>query len=403
MNLDPKIVDLLPDKALAELQQKLADEDDVQSITTLPKTGRVVAKLRPGAVEAIGKAVMEGRHVNVAEWVEGNGAAHTEHAPTYPFTPGGNFILDTPIDVAPIWGSGDDVILADGEALMIVGQQGVGKSTLGQQLALGRAGFAEYANLLGHPIRPGAGKVLYLAMDRPKQIARSMIRMVGESWRDELDRALVVWEGPPPADLAKHTELLVDMCRHAGADTVVVDSLKDAAVGLSDDEVGAGYNRARQKALRSGVQVIELHHNRKRSGSDKRAKPTIDDVYGSTWLPSGGGSILLLDGDPGDPVVQLFHLKQPVSEFGPLKLVHDHSSGSTALYEQFDPAAYVSAADDGVTAVDVARRMFDTDKPTPSQKEKARRRLDRLAADGVVAVVDEGDVPSNRPKRWGPR
>jgi replicative DNA helicase len=90
----------------------------------------------------------------------------------YQFTSGGSF-----------WGDGDQVLWADGESLVIDGPQGVGKTTLAQQLALGRAGFDEYAKLLGFPIIPGQRRVLYLAMDRPKQAARSFRRMVGEAWR----------------------------------------------------------------------------------------------------------------------------------------------------------------------------------------------------------------------------
>ncbi len=237
--------------------------------------------------------------------------------PTYAFVPGGSFILDTSPDPEPLWGSGTEVLLAEGEALIIAGGQGLGKTTLAQQLTLGRCGFGEYADLLGWPIKPGAQRTLYLAMDRPNQASRSFRRMVGEQWRADLDDRLVVWRGPPPADLARYTGLLLDLCRRAAADTVVVDSLKDAAIGLTDDEVGAGYNRARQTAIAAGVEVVELHHNRKASNTGKRVV-AIDDLYGSTWLTSGVGSVLLLTGAPGDPIVNLQQLKQPADEVGPL-------------------------------------------------------------------------------------
>ena len=42
----------------------------------------------------------------------------------------------------------------------------------------------------------------------------------------------------------------------AKADTVIIDSLKDAYIGLTDDEASAAYNRARQTALQAGVQVV---------------------------------------------------------------------------------------------------------------------------------------------------
>ncbi len=77
-----------------------------------------------------------------------------EEVKPYRFTTGGTFILDTPPDPQPLWGSGSDVLLAEGEALIIAGDQGLGKTTLAQQLALGRCGIPEYASLLGYPIRP---------------------------------------------------------------------------------------------------------------------------------------------------------------------------------------------------------------------------------------------------------
>lgn len=320
--------------------------------------------------------------------------------PPYAFTSGGCFILDTAAEPEPLWGSGTDVLLADGEALIIAGGQGVGKTTLAQQLALGRCGFGEYAKLLGYPIKPGEGATLYLAMDRPRQAARSFRRMVGDSWRAELDERLVVWQGPPPGDLAKHGGLLLDLCRKADADTVIVDSLKDAAVGLTDDEVGSSYNRARQTAATAGVQIVELHHNRKTVGGVKAGHPTIDDLYGSTWLPSGAGSVLLLTGAPGDPIVGLHHIKQPASEVGPLKVIHDHDTGRSTVHDATD-LVQVAKAVGGISALDAARALFDTDKPSASDKEKARRRLDRLARSGDLKVVQHGDQTANLPTKWG--
>ena len=69
------------------------------------------------------------------------------------------------------------------------------------------------------------------------------------------------------------------MAIREGASVVIVDSLKDAAVELPDDEVGALWNRAVQTTLAAGVEVLVLHHQRKgQQGSRPKA---IDDVYGS--------------------------------------------------------------------------------------------------------------------------
>lgn len=322
-------------------------------------------------------------------------------AQIYQFTPGGSFILDTDPDPQPLWGTGSEVLLADGESLVIAGRQGLGKTTLTQQLVLGRCGFEEYNTLLGFPIVAG-NHALYLAMDRPKQIARSFRRMVGEAWRDELNERLTIWEGPPPHDLAKYPALLARLSQQAGADTVVVDSLKDAALGLTEDEVGAGYNRARQHALVEGVQVIEPHHLRKAPNAKPDAAVTLDDLYGSTWLTSGAGSVILLTGKAGDPIVGLQHLKQPNAEVGPFKVIHDWETGRSTVWHTMD-LVLLARQPSGLTALDAARAMFDTDKPERNDKEKARRRLETLTATGQLEVIDQGDQAANKPRRWGAR
>ena len=104
----------------------------------------------------------------------------------YQFVPGGNFILDTDQTPVPLWGKDDQVWWSDGEGLIIAGAQGLGKTTLAEQVVLGRCGFSRYAKVLDFPIIPGERRVLYLAMDRPKQAARSFRRMVTEDHREDL-------------------------------------------------------------------------------------------------------------------------------------------------------------------------------------------------------------------------
>jgi len=297
---------------------------------------------------------------------------------------GGAFVLDAP-DVPPaVWGSGQEIGWAQGEALMLCGPAGVGKTTVAVQLVAGRLGIGP-GSLFGLPIRPGEGTVLYLAMDRPPQIARAMGRLFGEDHRAELDKKLVVWKGPPPYDLAKRPETLALLCEQAGADTVVVDSLKDAVVKLSDDESGGGYNRARQRALVEGVEVIELHHQRKSSGDNKKPSK-LDDVYGSTWLTAGAGSVFVIWGEAGDPVVELIHLKQPMEPLGPWSVAHDHEAGTSQLHHSTDILALVRVQRDGLTARMLAAHMFGADKPTEAQLQKARRKLQGYVSRGLLTV-----------------
>lgn len=295
--------------------------------------------------------------------------------------PGGAFVLDAPSTPPALWGHGQEVAWAAGEALMLVGPSGVGKSTVATQLVAGRLGIVP--DVLGLTVVPGRRRVLYLAMDRPPQIARAMARLFLPEHRRLLDERLIVWPGPPPQDLARQPELLTAMCAEANADTVVVDSLKDAVRKLSDDESGGGYNTARQRALVAGVQVVELHHQRK-AGAENKKPSALDDVYGSTWLTAGAGSVVLLWGTAGDPVVELLHLKQPAEEIGPWQVYHDHSTGISEVRHRADLlalAAHLSSRG-GLTPKAAASALFGADKPTPSEVEKARRRLNKLAHEG---------------------
>ena len=298
---------------------------------------------------------------------------------------GGGFIFDQPEGVPAVWGSGDDVLWSAGEALWLVGPPGVGKTTVVGQLVRGRLGLTDHA--IAWPIKAGAKSTLYLAMDRPAQIARALRRHFTTEERQTLDDRLVIWRGPPPADVAKQPGILLELARQAGADTLVVDSVKDAAIGLSDDETGAAVNRAIQAVTVEGIEVACLHHQRKGQGGEK--PKTLQDVYGSTWLTAGAGSVLLLWGKAGDLVVELHHLKQPATEVGPLKLSHDHAAGITTITGGWDPLAWLQGrGSQGGTATDAARQMFEKSAPTDNERRKAQRRLDALVDRTLATRID---------------
>jgi AAA domain len=220
----------------------------------------------------------------------------------------GDSVLDTPEVVRSRWGRGHQCLWPKGEPFMIVGPEGVGKTTIAQQLALA-LGQILPASLLGFVVEP-VGRVLYMACDRPSQADRSFRRMVGESDRSALHDRLVIWRGPLPFDLAGEPGALLAMARRFGCDVVVVDGLKDVAADLSREESGVGLNRAVQECVSEDVDVLALHHQRKAQAGAGRPN-RLADVYGSRWLTAGFGSVVMLWGEPGDPVVELTHLKQP--------------------------------------------------------------------------------------------
>jgi len=289
------------------------------------------------------------------------------------------FLDDWGADCQPVWGDGASVAWAAGEALTIVGAQGTGKTTLAGQLVHARLGLSP--TVLGMPVVPGQRNVLYLAMDRPRQTARALRR----TFRDQRPDRLVVWPGPPLEDIAKHPETLRLLADEADADTVILDSVKDAAIGLSDDEVGAGYNRARQMLTTSGVELTELHHLVKRTASGGPPKE-LADVYGSVWITAGSGSVILLDGKAGDPVVGWRHLKQPAEEIGPFQVLHDHIRGVSEVLGAVD-LVECARRQGGITA-HIAAVLLGSLDPNRSDLEKARRRLERLAESGQLTRSD---------------
>lgn len=315
------------------------------------------------------------------------------------FSEGGSWLFDQP-DIPPIrWGTPQEALWAEGEALLITGSPGTGKTTLTGQLV--RALLGLQPTVLGYPVKP-AQRVLYLAMDRPRQIARAVARSFRPEDRETVADRLVPWPGPPPQDLARHPRMLADMAAAAGADVVIVDSLKDAAVGLTEDEVGAGWNRARQTAIAAGVDVLELHHLVKR-GPNGTAPSSLAEVYGSTWITSGAGSVLVLIGEAGDVLVEMRHLKPITEVVGPLKIEHDHAAGISRIVDGSDPLALLRSSPHGITATDLAAMLHDTEKPTANQKEKARRKLERLCSDGLAVLLGEVPAPhGGKPqKRYG--
>ena len=306
---------------------------------------------------------------------------------------GARYVLDQPPGASAVWGDDDGRVLwAEGEALMIVGPQGVGKTTLVGQVLRGLLGVGS-DQVLDLPVLE-ARRVLYLAMDRPRQIARSLRRGFSEADRAILDDKLIVWKGPPPHDIAANPGLLLNLAEDAGADVVIVDSLKDAALGLSKDEVGAAYNRARQALLNSGRQIAELHHIKK---VNRESGPvSIDDVYGSTWLTSGAGSVILLDGQPGDPIVNFRHVKQPAEEVGPFRLLHDQESGSMTIEHRIGLVVLIRLAGaGGLSARAAATSISVKTKPSRPEVEKVRRRLDKLVESGMV-MRSEGTKGGSR-------
>ena len=296
---------------------------------------------------------------------------------------GGSFALDTPATPQAVWGNGDQVLWAKDEALIINAPQGVGKTTLGQRLMLAQIGVTE-PSVLGFAVA-AAERVLYIAADRPAQAARSLARMVTPDDRDRLDERLVVRRGPPPFDLGVDPDAFASWILDMKVSSVIIDSLKDVAMSLHDSDVGSRVNHGLQVLTTAGVDVAALHHQRKASATNPKPR-SLADVFGSTWITSGSGSVIGLWGEAGDPLVELRHLKQPAEEVGPLRILHDQVRGEMTVFEEADSLGILRKAPKGLTPTNLAAVLFGGE-PTDAQIEKARRKLKRHVRDGDAHVI----------------
>jgi AAA domain len=267
----------------------------------------------------------------------------------------------------PLWGTKESPLWMPGESLLIAGPPGIGKSTLAHALVWGSLGLVP--DVLGFPVPPMEdGRVLYLAMDRPRQIKRAMARFVKSLPEDQIEEAehvirsrITPWTGRLPGDIRREPELLVNMAKKYGATRIVVDSIKDVLPDASQEENAGGYNTARQEALTNGIQWIELHHNRKSNG-DNRAPNKLDDVYGSAWLAAGAGSVISLFGQPGDIVARLTHLKSPFEAVNPMWVEIDPPTGMVSVHENLTPLMVVQRSGiTGVTAQEVTAAIHGVD------------------------------------------
>jgi hypothetical protein len=89
-----------------------------------------------------------------------------------------------------------------------------------------------------------------------------------------------------------------------------------------------------------------------------------------------------------------------MAEVGPFQILHDHDNGTSSVHRGTDLVRLATITGvDGITVKAAACAMFDTDKPTDSQIEKARRKLHGLARPGG-ALVEQGGGRTGSPATY---
>ena len=325
------------------------------------------------------------------------------HARFGPFTvKDAGWIADERNDGHPRWGTGEQPLWHRGEALLLGSPTGLGKTTLSGQAVRGVVGLQD--EVLGHPIEP-AERVILFALDRPRQIRRAFRRVFTDDELQTLerDRRLVIWDKPLPVTLNTEPDILAAIADDAGADVAFIDSLKDTVTKMSDDEAGLSINRAVQSLVGNGIDAMVNAHLRK---VDTRPA-SVNDLFGSSNIVNGMGSVFVMWGAPGSGEAVLYALKSPADMPDEMSVVIDYETGSVDLAAPpWNALAYLhnSAASRGVTVQEAAHAKHNRDANSAEQK-RVRRDLDKLVDHGKARREDGhkgGPGSGSTPARYWP-
>jgi hypothetical protein len=158
---------------------------------------------------------------------------------------------------------------------------------------------------------------------------------------------------------------------------------------LSTDEGGQAFNNAVQACVAAGVDVLTLHHPRKAPAEGRTGLTSLHDVYGSTWLTAGQGSVIALDSRPGDGRVKLRHLKTPAEEVGPLEIDIDYTLGTVSTMGRRDVLEYLTTCgDQGATTTEVV--IYVHGSADDRYRKQVGRQLKELEEAGAVDSDKDG-------------
>lgn len=185
-----------------------------------------------------------------------------------------------------------------------------------------------------------------------------------------------------------------------GVDTVYIDSLKDAFYKLTSDEGGQAVQQVFRETVSAGIEVVACHHQRKKT-ADNQKPQTLDDVYGSVFITAAAASVLLLWGEPSDPVIELSHLRAPAEPVTTARIRHDQLTGTVEILDQPDFRVLLRHKKE-VTVREWAAQMFGKAQAEASlnEIEKARRYLDGRVAEGTAKVEKRPRAQGGKPEAF---
>lgn len=384
---------LLPDSRHKEAVERAVQEFETNlgRPPTLPEVSHIETALRDRTVAAIVSRA-DGR----PDW----------RGETLDDLPGSTFGVNVSAHLPAIVGSGERAYWSEGELAIMYGGDGTNKTTVAHNFLAAMLRLNGRDTVLGQPVRelqPGE-RVLYLALDRPRQIERSWSRFMDPAEAERVGDHVVWRTSALPFDPVRQPLWLLDWVHDAypGTYAVIFDNVWDAFGDFSDTEAATAAGIGLNALARSGVHVLALHHDRKGDGA-RSAPENADGMYGGRNFKAKAGTVVNLWKPPTSDgsILTVTQHKEPSERIPATTVFVNQKTGdlipmTTGLISLEDfLKAQASEWHDIKTLASVHRA---TDSPDKADKEATRRELHKLIESGNV-TERESDGPG-KPAAW---
>lgn len=207
-----------------------------------------------------------------------------------------------------------DQFLPVGGLGVLASMPGIGKTQLGEQLAINIATGEDFLVWKNADKRPR--KVLFLSLEMPaaslKYINEKIVKGYTPEQQDMLrENFYIATLGVPIGlDEAAGQQFLDSLMNTYQPELLIIDSLSQiVGEDLSDNKVIRRLTQYLSRSVQSkhNCAVLLIHHNRKSSGIIQQ--PSLDDLFGNTFLGAALDASLILRGHPDKSLIEVHPVK----------------------------------------------------------------------------------------------
>ena len=320
-----------------------------------------------------------------------------------------------PETLPAIWGYGERAYWTSGEFGILYGGDGTNKTTLAHGLLAGMLSFPGREKVLGYPVTPLRPDVavIYLALDRPRQIERSWSRFHPGEYQDLTEGRLVVWPKGVPSEVINHPEWFLpwleelawrEVKKRPGA--VIIDNAIDAFGDFAKTENATLAGWILNDLARNDVDTLALAHDKKEQGATPRKFPpaSMDGLYGGRNFRAKSGTVVNLWKPPGNDIglLTVTQFKEPSEQIPRATFLVDPATARMTPLNDLDLWTYLEKSGQEIdlkTAASMDHKKDGGDL-TAAEKEATRRKLDGWVETGEVESRKTGKGTSMRVWKW---